>query len=193
MTRSSIWLAIYAIGGLVVDGHIRPRQYDPEQGGDCTELSFSFPVWNIYDPLWTRINASTGGTSGDFRFGVHSVPTNTTVFCLARNINLFPQTPADVVWQPCNDSSTEFWPNLTANVFGLRQRWSCNGSKSLATQVFWDFSSSPSARFFRSQEQSLMKNAQQALCWLADSASADRSWLLQRCGQQRRHLNLPLG
>jgi len=108
------------------------QSYEDEPRPDCTDVSFSRPVFHVYDPLWTLVNATTGGTVGDFRFAVLNEATGVTSQCLARNVTLTATASSAVAWHSCRDDATQFRYDVTANEFELRQTWACNNS---ATQV----------------------------------------------------------
>ena len=118
-----------AVGGpSSASGSPHVETYDDEPSADCVGTSFSSPVFRLYDPLWTLVNASTGGTVGDFRFGAFNDATGETAHCLARNATLLPSPSSTPAWHLCGDNATEFRYDLAANEFELRQSWQCNGS-----------------------------------------------------------------
>lgn len=128
-----LWLPVI---GATLDGQ-RRRQYDGPSGSDidCKEVSLSAPSWYIYDPTYTRHDASSGGTLGEAGFDVYNLATNESFRCYAPDLDLS-LTGDESLWHNCSVPDAQFTFDLTDNLIGLKETWTCDNAP---TQVVPSF------------------------------------------------------
>lgn len=92
---------------------------------DCTERSRSRTYWRIDDLVLKVYNWDNGGSMGTFGFKSYYSARNTTVECIARDVDLAKLT--NVPWSKCDTPGTEFRFDLTDMGLTVRETWSCSG------------------------------------------------------------------
>ena len=99
--------------------------------GDCTDVSFSLPIWEIRDIMFTAINTSTGGNYGDIKFSAHNSATNLTAMCSAENIDIMSRdTGVARSWYNCDLPETFFQFDLSEFQVKVKASWRCESSPS---------------------------------------------------------------
>lgn len=90
----------------------------------CAEGSGSHSYWKIDDLVLRVYDWDNGGTTGTFGFKSYYSGTNTTVECLAENVDLAKLGDA---WSKCKSPGTEFRLNFDDLSLSLKETWACSG------------------------------------------------------------------
>jgi hypothetical protein len=123
-------LLLWAALARASSNRIQPRQ-NYEFSGTCKENSFSHPVWYFWDPTVVQLNASRGGSVGDFGVSVYNTALDQNFDCYGQDINLAPGVDGDdeddeIGWFDCTIPGAQIKPNMKASTLSIRQTWTCS-------------------------------------------------------------------
>jgi hypothetical protein len=93
---------------------------------NCTESSQSPSYWRIENFVLKVYNWESGGSTGTFGFTSYFSATNTTVECMAQDVDL--AKLANGPWSECKSAGTEFRFDLTDISLTMKETWTCLGS-----------------------------------------------------------------
>ena len=108
---------------------LQSRQYNddgPPTPAVCVATSFTNPNHYILGPEIITINATKGGTYGDFGFLAYNTATGVNARCVGQDIDLDPPAGSSE-WHSCNVTNLEWQFNLTSFVMRLRSKYTCPG------------------------------------------------------------------
>lgn len=91
---------------------------------NCTASSQSAPYWRIDDFVMKVYDWDNGGSMGTFGFKSYYSATNTTVQCMAENVDL---AKLGEGWSKCNDTGSEFQFDFTQISLTMKETWTCSG------------------------------------------------------------------
>ncbi len=93
---------------------------------NCAESFQSPSYWRIDDLVLKVYNWDNGGSMGTFGFRSYYSATNTTVECMAQDVDL--AKLEDGPWSKCNTTGSEFRFDLTDISLTMKEIWTCSGS-----------------------------------------------------------------
>ncbi|KAK0719197.1 hypothetical protein B0H67DRAFT_484917 [Lasiosphaeris hirsuta] len=121
MRAATSLVALLCRVSLALDGNFVRHVAD-----NCTERSQSPSFWRIDDLVLKVYNWDNGGSMGTFGFRSYFSATNTTVECVAQDVDLAKLEGGP--WSKCNTAGTEFQFDLTDLSLTMKETWSCSGS-----------------------------------------------------------------
>jgi hypothetical protein len=118
--------ASVAYPGAVSTGRALSGGSLPNAVDNCVETSKSPSHWRIEDFVLKVYNWDNGGSMGTFGFKSYYSATNTTVECMAKDVDL--AKLKDGPWLKCNTPGTEFHFDLSDISLTMKETWTCSGS-----------------------------------------------------------------